>query len=145
MSYLETHFYRQCKCYTSRDKLKGVLHHGKDPRPKPFGSNQSPVTRARQDRSRGRCRALGRCFALLSGVRAGFAHDGRWGVRRLVLLAALLLELALLLGGRVLVLLVLGDEVVHVGLGLGELHLVHALAGVPVEEGLAAEHGGELL
>merc|ERR1719487_1768614 len=54
---------------------------------------------------------------------------------RLVLLAALLLELALLLGGRVLVLLVLGDEVVHVGLGLGELHLVHALAGVPVEEG----------
>ena len=36
----------------------------------------------------------------------------------LVLLAALLLELALLLGGRVLVLLVLGDEIVHVGLGL---------------------------
>merc|ERR1712159_82144 len=64
---------------------------------------------------------------------------------RLVLLAALLLELALLLRGRVLVLLVLGDEVVHVGLGVGELHLVHALAGVPVEESLAAEHGGELL
>merc|ERR1719161_3217544 len=64
---------------------------------------------------------------------------------RLVLLAALLLELALLLGGRVLVLLVLGHKVVHVGLGLGELHLVHALAGVPVEEGLAAEHRGELL
>jgi hypothetical protein len=53
--------------------------------------------------------------------------------------------LALLLGGGVLVLLVLGHEVVHVGLGLGELHLVHALTGVPVEEGLAAEHGGELL
>merc|ERR1711998_552282 len=33
-----------------------------------------------------------------------------------------------------------GHEVVHVGLGLGELHLVHALTGVPVEEGLAAEH-----
>merc|ERR1719409_963940 len=43
---------------------------------------------------------------------------------RLVLLAALLVELALL---------------------LGELHLVHALAGVPVEEGLAAEHHRELL
>ena len=28
---------------------------------------------------------------------------------------------------------------------LCELHLVHALASVPVEEGLAAEHGGELL
>merc|ERR1712070_1297380 len=69
-----------------------------------------------------------------------------WHMRaHLVLLAALLLELALLLGGGVLVLLVLGDEIVHVGLGLGELHLVHALAGVPVEESLAAEHGGELL
>ena len=31
------------------------------------------------------------------------------------------------------------------GAHLGELHLVHALAGVPVEEGLAAEHRGELL
>merc|ERR1719198_2365033 len=59
---------------------------------------------------------------------------GDWGWEHLVLLAALLL-----------VLLVLGEEVVHVGLGLGELHLVHALAGVPVEEGLAAEHRGELL
>uniref|UniRef100_K7F112 Uncharacterized protein n=1 Tax=Pelodiscus sinensis TaxID=13735 RepID=K7F112_PELSI len=36
-------------------------------------------------------------------------------------------------------------QVVHVALRLGELHLVHALARVPVEEGLAAEHGGELL
>jgi hypothetical protein len=57
----------------------------------------------------------------------------------------LLLELALLLSGGVLVLLVLGYEIVHVGLGLGELHLVHALAGVPVEERLAAEHARELL
>merc|ERR1719453_146034 len=62
---------------------------------------------------------------------------------RLELLVVLVL--ALLLGGGVLVLLVLRDEVVHVGLGLRELHLVHALTGVPVEEGLAAEHGGELL
>jgi hypothetical protein len=63
----------------------------------------------------------------------------------LVHLILVLVVLALLLGGRVLVLLVLGHEVVHVGLRLGELHLVHALAGVPVQEGLAAEHGGELL
>ena len=35
-----------------------------------------------------------------------------------------------------LVLLVLGDKVVHVGLGLSELHLVHALTSVPVEESL---------
>ncbi|GIX60839.1 cell differentiation protein [Babesia caballi] len=51
----------------------------------------------------------------------------------------------LVVDGGLLVLLVLADEVVHVGLRLGELHLVHALAGVPVKEGLAPEHGGELL
>merc|ERR1719460_3598367 len=56
-----------------------------------------------------------------------------------------LVELTLLLGGGVLVLLVLRHEVVHVGLSLGELHLVHALAGVPVKERLAAEHASELL
>ena len=39
---------------------------------------------------------------------------------------------------------VLGHEVLHVRLGLGELHLVHALARVPVEERAAAEHGREL-
>jgi len=49
------------------------------------------------------------------------------------------------LGSGILVLLVLRDEIVHVGLSLGELHLVHTLTGVPVEEGLSAEHGGELL
>merc|ERR1712153_80393 len=57
----------------------------------------------------------------------------------------LLVELALILGGGILVLLVLGHEIVHVGLSLSELHLVHALTGVPVKEGLAAEHAGELL
>ena len=57
----------------------------------------------------------------------------------------LLVELSLLLGGGVLVLLVLGHKVVHVGLGLGELHLVHTLASVPVKESLAPEHSGELL
>ncbi|BAS81863.1 Os03g0105633, partial [Oryza sativa Japonica Group] len=57
----------------------------------------------------------------------------------------LILVFTLVVGGGVLVLLVLGDEVVHVALSLGELHLVHALARVPVQEGLPAEHGGELL
>merc|ERR1711881_427763 len=55
------------------------------------------------------------------------------------------LHLLLVLSGGILVLLVLRDEIVHVGLSLSELHLVHALTGVPVEEGLAAEHSGELL
>ncbi|GET93853.1 beta tubulin [Leishmania tarentolae] len=73
-------------------------------------------------------------------------EGGRWAANAHCLVGLLLLVvLALLLDGGVLVLLVLGDEVVHVGLGLSELHLVHALTGVPVEEGLAAEHTRELL
>merc|ERR1719191_2466262 len=60
------------------------------------------------------------------------------------LLIILLLLLAFL-GSGVLVLLVLGYKVVHVGLGLGELHLVHALTSVPVKESLAPEHSSELL
>merc|ERR1711934_925170 len=57
----------------------------------------------------------------------------------------LLIELTLILSGGILVLLVLGHKIVHVGLSLSELHLVHALTGVPVEEGLATEHASELL
>merc|ERR1712159_88759 len=63
---------------------------------------------------------------------------------RLHLIFFVILILAVL-GGGVLVLLVLGHEVVHVGLSLRELHLVHALTGVPVEESLAPEHSSELL
>merc|ERR1712170_308481 len=62
-----------------------------------------------------------------------------------ITLFLLLVELSLLLSGGVLVLLVFRHQVIHVGLGLSELHLIHALTSVPVEEGLAAEHGGELL
>ena len=36
-------------------------------------------------------------------------------------------------------------QIVHVGLCLGEFHLVHAFACVPMQERLAPEHGGELL
>ena len=54
-------------------------------------------------------------------------------------------EFSLVVSGSLLVLLVLGDEVVHVALSLGELHLVHTLTSVPMEESLATEHGRELL
>merc|ERR1711966_510121 len=69
-------------------------------------------------------------------------------VLNLVLFAIQLTLVALfitILGSGILVLLVLGDEVVHVGLSLSELHLVHTLTSVPVKEGLAAEHHSELL
>ena len=51
----------------------------------------------------------------------------------------------LFLDSRVLVLLILAHEVVHIRLGLCELHLVHALGRVPVHPGLPLEHGRELL
>ena len=60
-------------------------------------------------------------------------------------LFGLLTEILFLFFGGILVLLVLGDEVVHVARSLSELHLIHALTCVPVEEGLLAEHGSELL
>ena len=62
-----------------------------------------------------------------------------------VTLLVMLLVDVVVLGQGLLVLLVLGHQVVEVGLGLRELHLVHALASVPVEEGLPPEHGSELL
>lgn len=76
---------------------------------------------------------------------------GRPGLftRTILLLAFqwnLLLVVILALGNRgLLVLLVLGNQVVHVGLSLGELHLVHTLTSVPMQEGLAPEHGSELV
>merc|ERR1712099_160112 len=67
------------------------------------------------------------------------------GSRLHVILALFLVEFALLFCGCVLILLILRDKVVHVALGLRELHLVHALARIPVQEGLAPEHRCEVL
>merc|ERR1719420_1535337 len=61
-----------------------------------------------------------------------------------VVVSIFVLKVVVVSGG-VLILLVLGHEVVHIALGLGELHFVHSLSSVPVEECFAAEHGGELL
>jgi len=55
------------------------------------------------------------------------------------------IEFTFFFSSGVLVLLVFGNEIVHVALGFGEFHLVHALTGVPVEEGFSSEHGGKLL
>lgn len=59
---------------------------------------------------------------------------------------SLLIVLLLSIGdGSLLVLLVLGDQIVHVGLSLSELHLVHTLTSVPMQESLAPEHSSELV
>jgi hypothetical protein len=57
----------------------------------------------------------------------------------------LILIVTLLIRGGILVLLVLRHKVVHVALSLGELHLIHALTRVPMQESLPPEHSSELL
>merc|ERR1712099_70398 len=78
------------------------------------------------------------CRPSRSGVMQG-------GSRLHVILALFLVEFALLFCGCVLILLILRDKVVHVALGLRELHLVHALARIPMQEGLSPEHRCEVL
>merc|ERR1712190_197986 len=74
----------------------------------------------------------------MAEMRTGMARSG-------LALTLLLVELTLLLGSGVLVLLVLRNEVVHVALCLCELHLVHALTSVPMQESFSAEHSSEVL
>merc|ERR1719461_473821 len=56
-----------------------------------------------------------------------------------------LVEFSLLLGSRILVLLVLRHQIVHVALSFSELHFVHTFTSVPMQEGLSSEHSCELL
>merc|ERR1712072_1610125 len=56
----------------------------------------------------------------------------------------LLVKFALILSSGFLVLLVLGHKIIHVGFGLSELHLVHTLTSVPMQESFTPEHSGEL-
>ena len=62
-----------------------------------------------------------------------------------IIFTLFLIKLTLLFSSGILVLLVLRDQIVHVGLGLSELHLIHTLTSVPVQESLSAEHGSEVL
>ena len=43
-----------------------------------------------------------------------------------------------------MILLIFGDQVVHVGFGFSEFHFVHTFTSVPVEESFSSEHSGEL-
>ena len=46
--------------------------------------------------------------------------------------------------GGILVLLVFRDQIVHVGFGFSEFHLIHTFTGVPMQESLSSEHSSEL-
>ncbi len=54
-------------------------------------------------------------------------------------------SLMLIIDSGFLILLVLRNQIVHVGLGLCEFHLVHTFSGVPMEESLSSKHSSELL
>merc|ERR1719281_2413389 len=56
----------------------------------------------------------------------------------------LLLFVAVCFDRSILLILVLGDQITNVLISLLELHLVHALSLVPVEEGLPLVHSSEL-
>merc|ERR1711904_419559 len=62
-----------------------------------------------------------------------------------IVLSLLLIELTFFLGGRVLILLVLGNKIVHVALCFSELHLIHAFSSIPMKKSFPAEHCSKVL
>jgi len=60
-------------------------------------------------------------------------------------LFGLIIKFLLEISSGLLVLLIFRHQIIHVGLGLSKLHLVHALASVPMQESLSSEHSCELL
>merc|ERR1719329_422136 len=79
---------------------------------------------------------------MVSVLHSGRHHTHLW---LHVILTLLFVELSLLFCGCILVLLILTDQIIHVALGFCEFHFVHALSCVPVKEGFATEHRGEVL
>ena len=71
-----------------------------------------------------------------------FRHEGLILDTRLNLIRLILVGLV---SSGELVLLVLAHQIVHVALSFGQFHLVHTLAGVPMQESLPPEHDGELV
>merc|ERR1711893_587103 len=57
----------------------------------------------------------------------------------------LILKLLIIVNSCFSILLILGDQIIHVGVSLSELHLIHTLTSVPVKESLSPEHSSELL
>jgi len=56
----------------------------------------------------------------------------------------LFVKFSLFFGCGILILLVFRHQVIHVGLCLRELHLVHTFSSVPMKESLSPEHSCEL-
>ncbi|KAJ0575607.1 hypothetical protein HanIR_Chr05g0214671 [Helianthus annuus] len=55
------------------------------------------------------------------------------------------LILSLLISGGILILLIFRYQIIHVALGLRELHLIHSFTSVPMQKRLPPEHSRKLL
>ena len=63
----------------------------------------------------------------------------------LLFVHSILILKVVVIGGGILILLIFGDQIIHIRLCLGKLHFVHSLAGIPMQERLPPEHGRKLL
>lgn len=66
-------------------------------------------------------------------------------ISHLLLVFHIFVFFLLVIDSGFLVLLVLGDQIVHIRLCFCELHFVHSLSSVPMQKGLSSEHSSELL
>lgn len=55
-----------------------------------------------------------------------------------------LVKLAFFLGGGFLILLVFGNQIVHIALSFGEFHFIHTLSCIPMQESFPPEHRRKL-
>merc|ERR1719186_790632 len=91
------------------------------------------------------CKNLFFIFFVCVKIVANYPHWRQAALDALGLLFVVVVSHVLVvLSSGLLVLLVLRHQVVHVGLRLRELHLVHAFTSVPMQESLPLEHSSEL-
>merc|ERR1719145_395937 len=97
-----------------------------------------------QRMSRCRCRHHDHCSLSDSDLML-MIGDGVFYCSLFLVIGTILILKVIIIGGGILILLVLRYEIVHIALSLSELHLVHSLSSVPVEECFTAEHCRKLL
>merc|ERR1712121_207064 len=67
------------------------------------------------------------------------------GIIIIIIIIIIFILKVIIISGGILILLVFRHEIIHIALCLGELHLIHSLSSVPVQECLTSEHCSELL
>merc|ERR1712121_210188 len=67
------------------------------------------------------------------------------GIIIIIIIIIIFILKVIIISGGILILLVFRHEIIHIALCLGELHLIHSLSSVPVQECFPSEHSSELL